>query len=167
MIKNKKGDKLISVYWFAILFIVAAAIAYIVVSFYGEPYDVREAEANALANRVAGCITDNNYLNDDVFDEDFEENFLEECRLNFNVEDAYNWREREQYYVGFSIFDFNTDEELLSVTEGDSNLRDFCGQEGKGLPVCLERSFYSIDEEGNQYQINVISVVRKTEKNVQ
>ena len=62
MIKNKKGDKLISVYWFVILFIVAGAIAYMTVSFYGEPYDIREAEAYALTNKVARCLSEAGYL---------------------------------------------------------------------------------------------------------
>ncbi|MEX0920533.1 MAG: hypothetical protein WDZ69_03065 [Candidatus Pacearchaeota archaeon] len=165
-IKNKKGDKLISVYWFAILFIVAAAVSFMVISFYGEPYDIREAEASALANRVANCVTEDNYLREDIFEGEFQENFLSECRITFNVEDTYNWREREQYYVAAAVSDFDSGENILSVQEGDANLRDFCGEEGKTLPVCIERSFYSLDEEGNRFQVNIISIVRKTEKNV-
>ena len=50
---NKKGtDKIISVYWFTILFIVAGAIVYMAAAFYGEPYDVREIEANILINQI-------------------------------------------------------------------------------------------------------------------
>ncbi len=166
-LKNKKGDKLISVYWFAVLFIVAAAVSFMVISFYGEPYDIREAEASALANRIANCMTEDNYLREDIFDGEFKENLLSECRITFNIEDTYNWREREQYYVEGDVLDFDSGENIFSVQEGDISLKDFCGEEGKTLPVCIERSFYSLDMEGNQYKVDITSIVRKTEKNVQ
>ena len=51
---NKRGaEKIISVYWFVILFLVAGTIAYSVSIFYGNPYDVREIESNILANKIA------------------------------------------------------------------------------------------------------------------
>ena len=55
--KDRKGDKIISVYWFAILVIVAVGIFGMVYVFYGSPYDVREIEANALLNQVADCVS--------------------------------------------------------------------------------------------------------------
>src|SRR3990167_8995579 len=105
---NKTGtDKIISVYWFVILFIVAAAIAYMVISFYGKPYDVRELEANALTNRIADCVSQNGYLREETLSEGFKENLLASCDLNFEVEDAYGWKEQEQYYIEIEIVDFN------------------------------------------------------------
>ena len=102
ILKNKKANKIISVYWFAILFIVAAVIVYMVISFYGGPYDIREAEAHALTNKVAGCLSEAGVLREGIFkegilNEDFRENFMEKCRLNFEVEDVHNWREQGQY----------------------------------------------------------------------
>ena len=80
---NKRGtDKLISVYWFAILFIVAAAIVYMVLSFYGEPYDARELEANALTNQIADCLSEAGYLKEGIL-ERVETDLLETCDLNF------------------------------------------------------------------------------------
>jgi len=39
--KNKRGmEKIVSIYWFAILIIVAGGIIYMVSIFYGDPYDV-------------------------------------------------------------------------------------------------------------------------------
>jgi hypothetical protein len=164
---NKRGDKLISVYWFAILFIVAGGIVYMVSAFYGNPYDVRLAEADILTTKIARCISEAGYLKEGVLTENFNENFAEICAINFQTEDVYDWRERGQYYVEVDILDFNTKQKISGVSEGNKELKPDCGLKGKTLPVCLERSFYSIDEEGNQYQINIISIVRKTEKNVQ
>ena len=167
MIKNKKGDKIISVYWFVILFIVAGAIAYMAISFYGEPYDVREAETYALTNKVARCLSEAGYLEEEALSVDFKENFIERCNFNFETEDTYGWRARGQYYVEIDFYDFSTNQDISTIKIGNEALKTDCGLKGKGFPVCLERSFYVLDKEKNQYQIDILSIVRKTEKNVQ
>ena len=167
MTMNKTGgDKIISVYWFVILFIVAAAIAYMVISFYGKPYDVRELEANALTNRIADCVSQNGYLREETLTEGFKENLLEQCNLNFEVEDACGWKEQGQFYVEIEILDFNPSKGKISEAfAGNSNLKNFCEIKGEGSPFCLKRSLYVIDKKNTQYQINILSIVRKTEKN--
>lgn len=162
------GDKIISVYWFAILFIVAAAVVYMVISFYGEPYDVRELEANILTNQIAGCLSEAGYLIVDL-DQNFQDNFLGICDINFEVEDVYRWKEQQQYYVEVNILDFLSKESNFMIKAGNEDLKDFCESEGKSLPFCLDRSFYVLDRNnGNsQYQVNILSIIRKTEKNVQ
>ena len=157
---NSQGtDKIISVYWFVILFIVAGAVVYMAGVFYGNPYDVREAEANVLINHIADCIAEGGYLNKEVVDEEGKfllnnDTFLEICHLNFNVEDTQGWREQRQYYVEVSVF---------GITKGNVNLKDFCERKEKN---CVQRSFYVLDKEGKSYEIKILSVVRKTEKNV-
>jgi len=167
ILKNKKADKIISVYWFVILFLVAAAIVYMVSAFYGEPYDIRKAEAEILTSKIARCVSEAGYLKEGVLSEDFRENFLEKCKFNFEVEDVYGWREREQYYVEINFYDFSTNQGVSTIKKGNEALKTDCGLKGKAFPVCLERSFYALDREKNQYQIDILSIVRKTDKNVQ
>ena len=161
-IKGKKGaDKIISVYWFAILFIVAAAMVYMVSSFYGKPFDVREVETGLLSDKIADCISYGGYMQD-------VKDILQDCYFNFNTEDVYGWGQQGQYYLRVDIYDFNADmnaEPLKEMTAGNINLVNYCGQKGEGLPNCLDRDLYTIDEQGNQYRINILSIVRKTEKN--
>ena len=173
---NKQGgEKIISVYWFVILFIVAAAIVYATSVFYGGPYDVRELEVNILTNKIAGCFSEEGYLNegffiDDSLNQEFQNNFLEKCNLNFDTENVYDWNKQGQYYAEVKIHDFylgDKGDQLTEISAGNINLKKDCFLEGKGFPVCLERSFYVIDKENNQYEINILSVVRKIEKNVQ
>lgn len=165
--KNKKGgDKIISVYWFVILFLVAAGISYMVISFYGKPYDIRELEANVLTNRIADCVSTNGYLNEEILTHSFQNSLLNKCNLNFEVEDAYDWKTQEQFYVKLEVLEFNSKVKVVEVSAGNSNLKDFCEPASKNSPTCLNRSFYSIDKQNNQYQVNILSVVRKTEKNV-
>ena len=128
--KNKRGDKIISVYWFAILFIVAGAIVYMAALFYGAPYDVRGIESEILTNNIADCLSQGGYLKENVLGSDnFKDNFLEECNLNFDVEDVYGWGEQRQYYVEVSFCEFDQDsldgfgEEIFNLVEGNVNLK--------------------------------------------
>lgn len=165
--KSKKGDKIVSVYWFAILFIVAAAVVYMVISFYGKPYDIRGAEADLLTTKMADCLSEAGYLEEDALLKDFQDNFLEKCKINFQTEDVYGWREQGQYYLEVSISNFVSGQLISSFNAGNSNLKDSCKLKGAILPVCYEKSLYSLDKNNNQYAINIFSVVKKTEKNAQ
>lgn len=61
--KNKIGaDKILSIYWFAILFIIAAGILAMVYVFYNQPFDVREIEAEILSAKTASCISEQGIL---------------------------------------------------------------------------------------------------------
>ena len=125
--KNKKGgDKIISVYWFVILFLVAAGISYMVISFYGKPYDIRELEANVLTNRIADCVSTNGYLNEEILTHSFQNSLLNKCNLNFEVEDMHDWREQGQYFVEVEILEFNSQEKVSETSAGNVNLKDFC-----------------------------------------
>ncbi len=177
MIKNKKAtDKIISIYWFVILFIVAASIVYMVSIFYGEPYDIREVEVNILANQIADCLASAGYLKESVWDNGNlllnNDNFLQKCNLNFNVEDFKTW-DNNQYWVNVSFYKFESqDNSFFDIYQGNKNLKDYCNQESKNFPVCVERSFYVLgkimdSDKDEKYMIKILSVVRKTEKNVQ
>jgi len=161
MIKGKKAtDKLLSVYWFAVLFIVAAGIVYIALSFYGKPYDVRNVEADILTNKIADCLSTRGVLIDNWGDLN-ENNFLETCDLNFNVEDTNGWK-NDQFFVRVEFLNITDNVLENAVSAGYFNLENFCEEK---LVVCLERKMYSLDLEGNSYQVKIKSIVRKNEKN--
>ena len=158
--KNRKGEKLISVYWFAILFIVAAAIVYMTALFYGAPYDIRKLEADILTDQIADCFSKAGYFNEEIG----EENFLRDCDLNFDIGDVSGSGEEGRYYVEVNVFEFGTEEVSLEIKEGNVNLKLNCDLEGKNLPYCLERSFYSVNENsGERYEIKILSVVKEKE----
>ena len=170
MIKNKMnkkgGDKIISVYCFVILFLVAAAVSYMVISFYGKPYDVRGLEANILTNRIADCVSENGYIKEETLTREFGNEFLEKCKLNFEAENIHDWQSQEQYYAQVEVIGFNSNAKISEFSAGNVNLKNFCETKGKYMPLCLQRSFYSIDKNNTQYQVNILSIVKKVEKNV-
>ena len=172
LIKNKKGDKIISVYWFAILVIVAAGIFGMVYIFYGTPYDVREIEANILTNQIADCVSyagriNANLILDGQANSMTGENFLKMCPLNFKSDE---WEE-EQYYLEVKFYNLSgLDNPVLNVQAGNNNWLADCviqeKQKQEKLPQCIRKSFYSLDDANNQYIIKILGVVRKSEKNV-
>jgi len=141
---NRRGtDKILSVYWFAILLIVAVGVVMMVVTFYGHPYDVRNVEANILANKVVDCL----YSVDGKLDESLlGEDLLKNCKLDFG--------DGEEYYF-----------EIGPNKEGNLNLEDACDRKDKSV-VCVKRIFYAPDGYGKGYPIEILTAVRKTEQNV-
>lgn len=170
MTKNKTGaEKIMSVYWFVILFLVAGAIVYMVITFYGKPYDVREIEAGLLADKAADCVSYAGYFNNTVLNPDFNPNILEKCGINFNVEDAYGWKQQGQYFLQIDFYNFSSfpnSAPISEVSAGNSNLKIFCNK-GQTSPFCLEREMYSLGKDGKQYTIKITAIVQKIEKNTQ
>ena len=189
IIKNKRGaEKIISIYWFAILIIIAGSVVAMVSLFYGMPYDVREQEANIMINQVSNCLSENGKLNQKLFSEDktFNENFnlKEECSLIFETEFENSIGE---YFLEADFYNLNNGPKGVSqrddfikpsfgvkvfeLSEGNFNLKTDCKiaegeKEYKRLSKCVDREFYSLDSENQAYRINILSAIRKTEKNV-
>ncbi len=171
LIPNKRGDKVLSVYWFAILLIVAGGIFAMVYVFYGTPYDVREIETRVLTNQIADCVSYGGKINSNLIlngvVKEGNENFLDQCHLNFNSPE---WAD-EQYYAEVNLYKLeNLNTPVLDIKKGNNNWVADCNiQENKKqgtLPTCLRKSFYSLDDKNNQYIIKILSVVRKAEQNV-
>lgn len=170
MIKNKQGtDKILSVYWFVILMIIAGSVFAMVYIFYNYPYDVREIEANIMINKISDCVSENGKLNLKLFNEGkFNPNFsiLNECDFNFETEPSFS--QKEHYYTEINFYNLNG-ESVLKLSEGYPNIKTDCeikDEKYKRLVKCVDRSFYSFDESENSYLVNVLSIIRKTEKNV-
>ena len=94
--------------------------------FYGEPYDVRQIEANILINKIVDCLSDGENLRQDAMDENFRDNFLENCNLNFNSEEM--WEEK-QYYIEIKDLD---------ITKGNVNLKNYI----KKLLLCVLKGIF-------------------------
>ena len=161
-------DKIISVYWFAILIIVAGGIIAMVNLFYNSPYDIREIEAEILTNKIGDCFSDVGYLKQEIFNgQNFlinKENFLEKCKLNFNTSE-----EDLQYYVQVNVFKAqDLENSFFEVLQGNKNLKTDCflSEKYEKLSKCVEKGFFTLDNSGNLYLIKILSVIDKSEKNV-
>jgi len=172
--KNRKAaEKIISIYWFAILIIIAGAVVAMVSLFYGAPYDVRSTEANIMINQVSNCLSENGKLNQKLFSEDktFNENYnlKEECNLIFETEFK---NVGGEYFLEADFYDLNNSSgKVFELSEGNFNLKADCKiaegeKEYKRLSKCVDREFYSLGSSDNVFKIKITSAVKKTEKNV-
>lgn len=120
---NKTGaDKIISVYWFVILFIVAGAVVFMTASFYGTPKDVTNLEARVLSTKVADCLLDGVYFKSEILnDNSFKTNFLKKCSLIFGDD--------KDYYTEINIHKFDSDlpenegKKVFDFSAGNVNLK--------------------------------------------
>jgi hypothetical protein len=162
---------LISIYWFAILILVAGGISAMVIIFYGAQYDVREVEATILANKIADCVSYKGIINEEIFEEEYVSNSLKNCHLDFSVESGNNWENNLQYYFKVEIFGIDDlKNSKVSFFEGNKNLVSSCEIENENynkLAKCFEERFYAVGEDNEQYLIKILSIVRKSEKNVE
>lgn len=164
---------MLSVYWFAILILISGAIFAMVYVFYHHPYDVREVEAEIMINKIANCLSEGGRLNSAVitegkFNEEFENNFLETCSMTFKVEDG--WEDEIQYYIEINFYNSSGDGgNVFNIAEGNKNLILSCEiqkeKKYKREVECVEESFFSLDG-NNLYLIKILSIIKKTEKNV-
>lgn len=168
---NKKGDKIISIYWFVVLTIIAGGIILMANAFYGTPYDVRPAEAKILSGKVADCIYFGGVMNKDLiastgaFKSEFNDNFLNRCSLNFDFKEEFSGVE---YYVGVNFFvREDSKEPEFSIDAGNKNWIADCEVEtGKKLVECYDNEFWSNSPAGKSYLVKIKSIIKKTEKNV-
>ncbi|MEK6760334.1 MAG: hypothetical protein AABX93_00235 [Nanoarchaeota archaeon] len=176
--KDRTGaDKILSVYWFAILFIVASGVFAMVYVFYTSPFDVRNVEADAIGNQIVSCISQNGKIISRWTTNQTSLKIRDECHLDFDSESNEN-----QYYVQIDFYDFKTfqfsisngtevisSQPLTTVYDGNANLKTDCEvgeiKNYNKQSKCLEKRFYAVDEKNNLYTIKITSAVRKTEKN--
>lgn len=168
---NKKGaEKLLSVYWFAILIMVAGGIVGMVYAYYQHPYDVRDVEGVFLMNKISDCLSQQGKLNSNLFLEDgsfneaFSNDFLKECSITFDVEE--DFIKGEEFYFYASFFDASSNSEEFKISKGNTQLIPFCNeQEIKSQPRCVNGSFYASGKD-KEYYLDILTIVKKSEKNV-
>ena len=169
---NKKGaDKIISVYWFVILVIIAGGVVLMVNAFYSSPYDVRETEARILAEKVSDCVYPggefSSVLNSNgVFRPEFKDNFEDRCKLNFIGNTEFDDIE---YYVNVGFYtDVKKEKPYFYLEAGNLNWASDCHVEVNNdrLSKCYKNSFWAEDPTGRLYFVKVVSAIRKVKENV-
>lgn len=164
---NKRGEKVISVYWFTILFIVAGAVVYMVAVFYGNPYDVREAESEILLGKVADCLSDQGIFREGVVVNGKFGSFFDSCDITLEVEDSFGW-EDDQIYIRLELFEYDltnfaVGNRLDSFEVGNDGLTCEISS-GEGFPVCSTGSVYAVEGE-SPYVVKIFNAIGKIEKN--
>jgi hypothetical protein len=178
-IMNKKGaDKILTIYWFVILTLIAGGIFAMVYVFYSTPYDVRGIEGEIFAERIADCISRQGIIDQSFFlGKDFDksmtgEKFTKKCNLNFNVEEGYGDISQIQYFYRVEFYTLkDLTKANYSIYDGNINWESDCAikkdsKDYTRLAQCTEERLYALNQGGEQYLIRILSVVGKSAKNV-
>lgn len=177
--KNKKGtDKMLSLYWFTIILIVSFGIFAMVYVFYSAPYEIRDIESEILSNKIADCFSRQGRINPGIFSGENGQrfnsgfDFFGECNINLEVEDEYDWREEDQFFIET---EFYTADDLINpklvLSEGNLNWKTNCfikdkrDRDFERFVKCREERVYAVDKDSNQYLIKILVGVAKIEKN--
>jgi len=170
---NKKGgDKLISVYWFLILVIIAGGVVAMANIFYSSPYDVRNLESEILSRKIADCLVHGGEINPELisgesFKPFFKDHFLEVCNFTFEKKTEF---EKDAYFTEIKFYTQNNLEKaVFEISEGNLNWIgdcDFEKTDNEKLVRCSKNGFYAISENGKIFFIDILTIVRKTEQNV-
>jgi hypothetical protein len=187
---NKQGDeKILIMYWFAVITIVAVAVVSMTFIFYKSRYDIQGVEAKILSDRIADCIVQGGITQEFFFDSDFQQRFSELCKIDFGTES-------EKYFVRISLYDFDScsreggsascSKILREVSSGNNALDFLCAAQlrrAKGdLPTCTQRWIYALGalpEQASekareraqtiipkeQFMIRITSIVNKIHEN--
>jgi len=157
---NKKGDeRVLGIYFFVILIIIALGIVSGVVTVYGQDIDIREAEVSLLRDQLVDCLVDRGDFNMVKFED---QDMLKLCKLNFEDQTLKYKDGKQQYAVKIDILDINSNL-IKSKSFGNEALMIVCGSKGD-VPVCLDTIMYLL-EGGNPVYVKIKTVVRKNEQN--
>lgn len=155
---NKKGgEKILSVWWFFSLAIIGAGIVVGVLMFYSGDIDVREIEADILAEKILNCINQQGYLHENFLHKDFD--IFTECGLSKEVFDV----QSSSFFFAVNVSDESGKALRDEVTSLGQAWRADCklsmsGQieRAKYYPKCIEKV------EGILYRDSNLTVKRGT-----
>lgn len=164
---NRKGDeRILSLYWFLMFIIIAIAVSSGIISFYGHPLDIREKEANILADKVIKCFADKGILDSERLKINNLEGFEKECGIIFKdtTEEAYisDFETDLQYYVNVGL---KTESISYSLEAGNKQVRCNIAESKINIPTCSEKRIYVLDSENKFVLMEIETGVKKIEQN--
>ena len=134
-LNKKAGEKILSIWWFASLAFVGAAVVVVLMMYFGAFVDVRGQEAVILREKIMDCVVEGGYLQENILEMN-PEKFMEHCKLNPN-----QFEKSNQFYFNLTIYN-STEQKQQEIEKGDVNFRQNCeiaiGLQAKRYPVCIE-----------------------------
>jgi hypothetical protein len=135
-LNKKAGEKILSIWWFASLALIGAAVVVVIMVYFGAFVDVRDQESMMLQEKIMDCVVKNGYLVEEILSLSQEE-FLNFCNLNKN-----QFTSRSQFLFNITIYN-STNNAQKSIAVGPMQHHQTCkalaGIPGKNLPSCIEK----------------------------
>jgi len=155
-LKNNRADsKLISIWWFAVLFLIAGGIVAGTLLFYSRGIDVRALESNVLSDRVLNCLVKDGYIKQDFLEN--KTDIFKECGLSEKI-----INKSSSYYLSLSIIDLQTNKKEIGVSFGNMAFEKDCKislsvLNAENYPKCSDKKVVIIDEDYRKLELNIVA----------
>jgi len=152
---NKKGgEKVLSIWWFLIIVIIAVAIVAGTLIFYGANINVKKAEGIVMAEKLANCIVKGGYLQVSINKlEDFD--FFNNCYLDEEI-----IKDPSNYYFEISVKNLDTGQEK-KIKRGNPEYEQDCRISSvtvaKYYPRCAEFKFYALGKNKERLIVSILA----------
>lgn len=149
-INKRGGEKLLSIWWFAVLSIVGASIVIAVLMHYSAEINVKGIEAGILSERISACLSDNGIMKKEFSENNFDNKFdlMQKCGFAIKVFGA-----DSNFFAKIMVTD-SGGHVLKNIVIGNSAFEKDCQitQRGtitaKNYPVCttLKKTGYYVEK---------------------
>jgi len=157
---KKGGEKIMSVWWFAVLIVVGTGIVIAVLMFYSAEEDTRYVESEILYNKIADCVVQDGFLVDGVLAKEFD--LMKICSLN---EKTIN--EDKLFYIKINVLDENGNSLREQIVEGNKEFVAECeiqkpDENGKEIGAkyyskCFEKTINIIYSDGKKGKLEILT----------
>lgn len=153
IIMNKKAvEKLISIWWFFVLFVVGVGVVLGVMIYYSAETGVKKVEAEILNQRIFDCLVNNGHLNQRIFENNF--GVFSECGLSEEV-----FGKGSFFY--FKALVYNETDLINEKGYGDFSVDKDCKVmekvETKRFPECFSRNMTVFDDKDKEIKLMVLT----------
>ena len=150
----KKAElNLLSIWWFAILVVIAVGIVSSTLIFYSNKADVRLSEADILATKIIDCVSSDAFINERFLSKNFD--VFKECSINQSIVNNSG-----NYYLKISL---KKNDNLIQESKyGNSAFEIDCKIgasmiEAKNYPRCLQREVLLFDNNYEKYKLSILA----------
>jgi hypothetical protein len=153
--KNIRADsKLLSIWWFAILGIIATVVVVSTLMFYSGKLDVRLIESDILSERVIDCFVDNGFLRQDILGANFD--LFSTCGISKSmIENSGN------FYMNVTVFSEDK-KQIKSYVYGNQAFAKECAigdvmKKSTNYPLCISKKIEVLSRNQNKFSLNVLA----------
>lgn len=163
---NKRGREYLSIWWIVSFVLATGAIVIAVSTYYSAELDVRQFEADILADSILDCLVENGFLLEETLDEEFD--IFERCNINKEVFEG-----ESNFYFNISIIIEEGESLREDIIAGDRSFETECAilqrEEGEEVearyfPVCLRRSTEALYFDNGERKIINIEILAASDQ---
>jgi hypothetical protein len=150
---NKRAEsKLLSIWWFLVLILIAGGIIFGTALFYADKIDVRTLEVSIMASRVAGCIVTNGYIQENAV-----KDILKECGFDSSIIDK-----SSEYLLKVGFRDISSNLTQKEIYFGNRAFEEDCKigisvNKAVNYPKCLEKNMLALNASGSMFEIKILA----------